>query len=383
MIIFLLLTLTAQANDFVTDTQTLPDSEPPAHSAPAPQTLEPQGSEPQSISRSAHPCATLPERAYEMIVPAEPGNSSDAAARLLNQALTENIRKKYGRKISIVAVNNGSAGGILAMASGAHSSDPAKTLIFAQAPSLTVSPFLTTPKARYSNDDLKPVAMMASVPYTLVCSKNNPDTAKIKSIDDFIRYAKTGKLKYGHGGVSNITNIMMQRLLGAAGVSHPDIISVPYRGTNQAFNDVLAGHIDCMFHSTVSVRDYIGRPETSKGVVAVGVTEHESRQINSLTVPAFGKNASTMKFGEMQNWVGVLAPKGMPDSQVRCFNSEINEILKDEKFLAAMKKRGFTPPKGDNTPAEFSDFIRSEVEKNKPNVDLVNRQMADEAGGSR
>ncbi len=66
------------------------------------------------------------------------------------------------------------------------------------------------------------------------------------SPQEFVAYAKAnpGKLNFASQGVGttpHLTGEMFNRVAGTK------LVHVPYRGTSQAVNDVIAGHVDLMF----------------------------------------------------------------------------------------------------------------------------------------
>ena len=58
-------------------------------------------------------------------------------------------------------------------------------------------------------------------------------------------------------------------------------------------------------------------------------------------------------------WFGMLAPAGTPREIVDKVSVGINEALKMDDVIQALRKQGFEPLGG--TPDEFSGYIKSEI----------------------
>jgi tripartite-type tricarboxylate transporter receptor subunit TctC len=93
-------------------------------------------------------------------------------------------------------------------------------------------------KLRYDPvKDFAPVALVAAVPFALIVHPSIPAA----TLSDFIAYAKSRPgLAYGSAGIGSPQHLAAETLSSAAGL---DILHVPYRGSEPALLDVVAGHI--------------------------------------------------------------------------------------------------------------------------------------------
>jgi hypothetical protein len=102
--------------------------------------------------------------------------------------------------------------------------------------------------ARYQQDRAHEVALrsgeglcagrvVAAVPFALIVHPSIPAA----TLSDFIAYAKSRPgLAYGSAGIGSPQHLAAETLSSAAGL---DILHVPYRGSEPALLDVVAGHI--------------------------------------------------------------------------------------------------------------------------------------------
>ncbi len=81
-------------------------------------------------------------------------------------------------------------------------------------------------------------------------------TLPVNSVQDLVAYARDnpGKVNFGSQGVGttpHLTGELFARLTGTK------LTHVPYRGTAQAVNDLVAGHLDVLFFQLDSVREQV------------------------------------------------------------------------------------------------------------------------------
>src|SRR5258708_8371902 len=105
-------------------------------------------------------------------------------------------------------------------------------------------------KLSFDPSAFEPLAIMTSIPNTLAVRLDLPAA----SVAELIAYAKAnpGKLNFGSQGVGttpHLTGELFARLTGAK------LTHVPYRGTAQAVNDLVAGNVDMLFFQLDSVRE--------------------------------------------------------------------------------------------------------------------------------
>jgi tripartite-type tricarboxylate transporter receptor subunit TctC len=60
-------------------------------------------------------------------------------------------------------------------------------------------------------------------------------------------------------------------------------------------------------------------------------------------------------------WIGLLAPARTPADIVEKLSMSANEALRSDATQAALRPQGIDPLGG--SPAEFSDFIRADIDK--------------------
>jgi tripartite-type tricarboxylate transporter receptor subunit TctC len=195
---------------------------------------------------------------------------------------------------------------------------------------------------------LVPVAGMSQGPSVLVVNPSLP----VANIAELIAYAKAnpGKINFGSPGIGSTGHLAAELFKAMAGV---DLVHVPYRGAAPAMTDLMAGHVQVVFDSMVSVLPHVqgGR------VRALAVTS----KARSPLLPDLPAIAETIPGYEAIIWFGVGVPRGTPDEVIARLNREINAGLASADMKERFAKLGTTPMV--MTPEEFWGFAKAETEK--------------------
>jgi tripartite-type tricarboxylate transporter receptor subunit TctC len=175
----------------------------------------------------------------------------------------------------------------------------------------------------------------------------------VKSVPELIEYAKDrpGKLSFastGNGSSQHLSGELFKLLTGT------QILHVPYKVSQGAITDVIAGRVQIMFENIAPILPHIraGR------VRALGVTSHK----RSPVVPELPTIAEAGVPGfEIHTFTGVIVPAGVPKAIIALLNAEINKAIKlpatTEKYAAI----GYELVGG--TSDQFTELVRTEVAK--------------------
>jgi tripartite-type tricarboxylate transporter receptor subunit TctC len=189
---------------------------------------------------------------------------------------------------------------------------------------------------------------MSQGPSVLVVNPSIPAS----NIAELIAYAKAnpGKINFGSPGIGSTGHLAAELFKAMAGV---DLVHVPYRGAAPAMADLMAGHVQVVFDSMVSVLPHVqgGR------VRALAVTS----KARSSLLPDLPTIAETLPGYESTIWFGVGAPRGTPPEIVARLNREINAGLAAAEIKEKYAKLGTTPMV--MTPEEFWTFSQGETDK--------------------
>ena len=283
-----------------------------------------------------------PARPVRLLVGEAPGSTADNSLRLLAQKFSHVLGGQF------VVENRTGAGTSIAAQMVVQAPKDGYTLMYggsANTVNATLSPNLTFDFAR----DLDPVARIAAVPNILVV---HPSLG-VDSVAALIELAKSrpSEILFASSGVGTSPHLSAELFNLMAGVK---LSHVPYQGSSQGINDVLAGRVPVMFAPASTALPHV----RSKALIALASTH--SRRIAAMPeLPTMSE--AGLRGYETGVWNGLLAPAGTPRSVTERLTRAANETLKSEDFLKALDANGIIPFAG--TPEEMAKFIRDEIEK--------------------
>jgi tripartite-type tricarboxylate transporter receptor subunit TctC len=288
---------------------------------------------------AAHAQPDYPAKAVRIIIGTPPGDSADASAR----SLATQLARQTGQPFFVN--NKPGAHGIIAAESAKNATPDGYTLL--QVGNSTVTTALMQKAAGYDAiKDLAPVANVATTPMVFLL---NP-VIKANSIAELIAYAKPrpGELEYasaGRGSLGHLTNELFNQMAGLK------MVYVPYQGSSQATNAVLAGEVKVVI---TTPSDAINAFVATGKLRMLGVSSPQ----RSPLLPAVPAIAETLPQFGVNAWFGLAAPAGTPPAVIARLNEAVNKAVSEPAMQEKLKRLGMTPAPG--TPAAFADTIRND-----------------------
>ena len=160
--------------------------------------------------------------------------------------------------------------------------------------------------------------------------------------------ASPGTITYGLPGNGTSIHLAGHLFEQAAGIK---LSHIPYKGSNPALMDALAGNVDLLVSSLPSA---MGQIKAGK-LRPLAVTSAK-RSSSVPDVPTVAE--SGFKDFDVSTWYGVLAPAGTPAAVVTTLNTEINKLLATAEMKAAIQAQGAEPEA--LTPAQFGALLNKE-----------------------
>ena len=286
--------------------------------------------------------ADYPVKPVRLIVPFAAGGSSDTVARLIGAKLTA----AWGQQIVV----ENRPGGSTTIGAGfvARSAPDGYTLLLANA-NHTVNPALFKSLPYDAVKAFVPVVRIGDVTTVLLVHPSVP----ARSVKQLIQLAKArpGELNFASPGVgtsSHMTGVLFRSRTGI------DMVFVPYKGAGPSLIDLIAGQVTIGASGLISSLHYL---DTGR-LRALGVTTVK-RSVLMPDIPTIAE--SGVPGFEVTNWFGVLSPAGTPEPIVEKIYQEIARQVSHEDNKQQMLKTGLESSL--SNPAEFGDFIRSEIGK--------------------
>ncbi len=282
--------------------------------------------------------AEYPERPITLLVGVPAGDSADVSTRLIAKA-AEAILKQ-----PIVVTNRPGGGGTIGTAALTAAKPDGYTL-----GTLLTSPMVSIPyfmKLTYHPlKDIQPVMQFGVLNFAVSVRNDSP----FKTFKDLISYAHEhpGVLTYGTIGPTSTQYILLQQI---AKQEKADLVHVPFKGGGEAFTAALGGHITASagFFSPGQVRAKKARLLAFFG---------EQRVDAFPDVPTLRELGYDVK---VPYFIGIGAPKGVPEATVRKLEEAFTLAMKDPAFIQGMKTIEM-PVKYRNA-AHFSQFLSESYE---------------------
>jgi tripartite-type tricarboxylate transporter receptor subunit TctC len=285
---------------------------------------------------------TYPSRAVRMIVPFGAGGPADIYARILAQHLSEALKQSF------VVENRPGAGSIIGTDAVAKSTPDGYTLLVISSTHAT-NETLVPNKPFVLTRDFAPVATVNQADLMMVVHPSVP----ARNVNELITMAKkdAGKLNYASSGPGTPYHMAGELFKAMSGTS---IEHVPHRAAGDARSSVVAGHVQMMFDSIVTMA-----PIAQAGQVRMLATTGKERSTLLPDVPTIAETA--LPNYEIATWVGVMAPIGTPRTVVERLNSEINRVISKPDVMAAWAKQGAMPMVMPSD--QFERYLKAEIEK--------------------
>jgi tripartite-type tricarboxylate transporter receptor subunit TctC len=285
-----------------------------------------------------------PGQTIRIVVPAAPGGTADASARLLAPFLQQH----YGQ--NCVVENRSGAGGVIGTTEVVRAAPDGLTLLLGNIgpQAIGLSLYRTLP---YPKDALVPVAGTVRGPNVLVVHPSVP----ANTVPELVAHLKAnpGKLSFGSPGVGqspHLTGVWFNQATGT------EAIHVPFRGAGPAAMELVAGNIQYMWDNLTS-----GISQIQGGRVRALAVSSADRNPQLPDVPAARETMQELAKFDVNTWFGIFAPAATPRPVVDSINAAMKAWHDTDAVKARWREMGGVSLYG--TPEQFAAFVANEVEK--------------------
>ena len=293
-----------------------------------------------------------PNRQIRIVVPYSAGGPGDLLARIVGERLHE----RWGQ--TVLVENRAGASGNIGAAFVSKSPADGYTLMMAPVGVMVVNPLLNPNLPYEPLRDFSPITLITKSPFLLAIARSLP----VKTVNEFITYARAnpGKLFMGNAGTGT-----GQHLAGVyfANMTATKIMHVPYKGSKEATNDLLANVISAQFDMVPLIPLL-----KSEKLIFLGVSSQKRlayfpdiRTIAELT----GINDY-----EYEAWNGIVAPAGVSPAIIFKLQKEISAAISTPEVRERLQSQGLEPV--GNSSAEFTSIIKADISKYKRLIELGN-----------
>lgn len=285
---------------------------------------------------------TYPNQPIRLIVGYQAGGPTDVTARMI----ATKLQLALGQPV--VVENKLGAGSNIASDYVAAAKPDGYTLLLAAAP-ITWTPMIYRNVHFDVQKSFEPVVNVMSAPCILAVSPHLP----VKTLGELVALAKKqpGKLTYASSGPGGSQQLAAELLKQRAGI---DVVHIPYKGASGALTDLMAGHVDMAFMTSMSAIPHLktGNPHA----IAVAADKRLPQLPDVPTVAELGYPGFAA-----ESWNGLFAPAGTPKEIVARLNAEVNKALAAPDVRDSLVQQGAVVVGG--TPADFRAYVDKEVER--------------------
>jgi tripartite-type tricarboxylate transporter receptor subunit TctC len=284
-----------------------------------------------------------PARPITMFVGFAPGGGTDIVSRMLSPQLQEEL----GQPVTVE--NRPGASGTLAAGMVARARPDGYTLLTGTVSSQCAVAPLMRPPPYDQLRDFTPLMLVGTLPLVMVVRADSParDVASLKA------YAKEKPdgLNYGTSGVGSQQHLASELLArqGQMKMTH-----IPYRGTGQSVNALMAGDVDVNIDTLAT---YL--PHIRGGRLRALATTLPARAASLPEVPTVEEQG--FPGYDMSVWYMVLGPAGLPPEVVRRLEGALGKTIADPTVNRRLVDAGYIP--GGGTAEAAAALVRRDAER--------------------
>ena len=284
-----------------------------------------------------------PSKAITMIVPFSAGGTTDILARIVGQALGQEMGE------TIIIENKPGAGGNIGAQQAARSKADGYTLFMGTVGTHAINQSLYKKLPYDPVKDFAPLSRVANVPNLLVAHPSRP----YKTVQEMIAFAKAnpGDVTYGSpgsGASPHVSGALFQSMTGA------EITHIPYKGSAPAISDLLGNQIAVMFDNMPSAIQHVRSGKLRPIAVTSAQRSPELPDVPTIAeagVPGY----------EAMSWFGLWAVAGTPKPVLDKLHTSLAKVLKEPAVVKKIADQGGSITI--DTPAQFEAFIQNEAAK--------------------
>ncbi|MCW5729677.1 MAG: tripartite tricarboxylate transporter substrate binding protein [Alphaproteobacteria bacterium] len=283
--------------------------------------------------------AGYPNKAIKLVVPYNPGGSSDLTTRFIADMAKDILGQP------VVVENRPGAGGTIGIGSVASSAPDGYT--FSQ---ITASPIIVRPHvANVPYDPRKDLTFLGRYMVTHAPFAVKADSP-FKTIQDALSFAKSnpGKLRWAVGAPQGGPHLATEAMLRAAGAQ---ATLVPVNGGAEALLALMGGSIEA-----VVVDDY-ARP-LRDGEIRLLAESGPVKVKGAPNVPTYRELGYPLS---PTIFYGLVGPAGLPSEVVAKWNATLKQIVESDKFRELTDRINATPFYGNS--ADFTAQVKQDYEQ--------------------
>ncbi|THB81357.1 MAG: tripartite tricarboxylate transporter substrate binding protein [Desulfobacteraceae bacterium] len=263
--------------------------------------------------------AAWPKKPIQIMIPWPAANDPST---MVATAMAPLMSEELG--VPVKVVNKPGGGAVLATNELARSRPDGYTMGL-----ISIGPMITQVlrgKTPYKNQDLRPLGLVWSSPFTLACRADAP----YNNLNELAEYGKTHDLRLAHWGLGAVPTLIAMNAAKIGG----------FKWKETAYNDlnpllVIKGDADVVTLSVPALRDYLESGQAK--LLACMLPNRISNYPDVLTV-------QEQNFGDAYSiWFGAFVPLKTRDDVVKKLSNTFFKVMATPKIQDYIKKIGIIP----------------------------------------
>jgi tripartite-type tricarboxylate transporter receptor subunit TctC len=284
--------------------------------------------------------AQYPSKPIRIVLQFPAGGATDAAARILGQALTQSMGQP------VLVENRPGADGAIAAEVVAKAAPDGYTVFLASNTPIMQVPLLRKNPPYDPVADFTPITDIGRYIFILVVNPSLP----VKSVAELVAYARANPGKLNFGSFSSVGQLVFAQMRAS---TNTDMVLIPYKGEAPTIVDVLAGRTHFTFATPASALAHIKEGKLRPLAILLAARSALLPEVPT-TVEAGMAPFSVATF------VSLFGPPRMPPDIVARLNKEFNAAMQLPGMREQIERQGVQLT--GSTPEELGSFIRQQLD---------------------
>ena len=267
--------------------------------------------------------SALAQQELKIMAPAGPGGGWDAAARSIQQILTQT-----GLAKSVQVTNVTGACGTIGLAQFVNNAkgDPSQLMVNG----ITMVGAILTNKAPVSLDQVTPIARLTGDPLVIVVPANSPH----KTVQDLAAAVKAdpAKVSWAGGSAGGADHILAALVTKAAGSDPAKVNYVAFSGGGEALAAMLGGKV------TAGISGYGEFESQIKAGKLRALAISSGKRLAGADVPTLKEQGLEV---EVVNWRALMGAPGLSAEQRKSLTDKVEKMVKSKEWAELIKARGW------------------------------------------
>ncbi len=266
------------------------------------------------LAAASPPPATAQPQPITLVVNYVAGGATDIIARIMQPVLAQ----EWGTQVIIK--NTAGASGAMGGAEVARARPDGQTLLLSPSGGAIIAPNFQRP-APYTIAAFAPICQVVETPMVTM----TPPTTGLRTIADFMLRAREagGGYAYSTAGVGSGPHLA---LIALARLTQTPMNHIPFRGSGEAVQAMMAGTVETLSDQASLVRQYGLHP------VVVWSAQRAPQFPNTPTMRESGYDL------EFDIWTGIYAPAGTPDALLARYEAGCQRMLANPAVVAGLNR---------------------------------------------